>query len=62
MKQFIKSLPKERECFRYLYSKFPTLTEAKLKEGVFIAPAYEKYLSKIIGGKSKKKHVTLIKM
>ncbi|GBM70538.1 hypothetical protein AVEN_47654-1 [Araneus ventricosus] len=38
MKQFIKSLPKDGECFRYLCSKFPKLSEAKLKEGVFTGP------------------------
>ncbi|GBN32472.1 hypothetical protein AVEN_194332-1 [Araneus ventricosus] len=38
MKQFIKSLPKEGECCRYLCSKFPKLSAAKLKEGVFTAP------------------------
>ncbi|GBN75385.1 hypothetical protein AVEN_74442-1 [Araneus ventricosus] len=38
MKQFIKSLPKDGECFRYLCSKFSKLSEAKLKEGVFTGP------------------------
>ncbi|GBN50632.1 hypothetical protein AVEN_154105-1, partial [Araneus ventricosus] len=35
IKQFIKSLPKDGEYFRYLCSNFPKLSEAKLKEGVF---------------------------
>jgi hypothetical protein len=31
MKQFVKALPKERECFKYLCKKFPGLSDAKLK-------------------------------
>jgi hypothetical protein len=31
MKQFVKALPKERECFKYLCKKFPSLSDAKLK-------------------------------
>lgn len=34
MKQFVKALPKDGRCFKYLYQKFPHLSEAKLKEGV----------------------------
>ncbi|GBM39096.1 hypothetical protein AVEN_169185-1 [Araneus ventricosus] len=45
MKQFIKSLPKDEECFRYLCSKFPQLSDAKLKEGVFTGPDIRKLLS-----------------
>ncbi|GBM12128.1 hypothetical protein AVEN_39468-1 [Araneus ventricosus] len=41
MKQFIKSLPKDGEYFRYLCSKFPKVSEAKLKEGVFTVETYE---------------------
>lgn len=36
MKQFIKSLNKEGQCFKYLAAKFPLLSEAKIKEGIFI--------------------------
>ncbi|GBN55155.1 hypothetical protein AVEN_213937-1 [Araneus ventricosus] len=36
MKQFVKALPKEAECFKYLCDQFPGLSEAKLKEGVFV--------------------------
>ncbi|GBL83190.1 hypothetical protein AVEN_175161-1 [Araneus ventricosus] len=45
MKQFIKSLPKDGECFRYLCSKFPKLSEVKLREGVFTSPDIRKLLS-----------------
>ncbi|GBM82223.1 hypothetical protein AVEN_93098-1 [Araneus ventricosus] len=38
MKQFVKALPKEGECFKYLYDQLPGLSEAKLKEGVFVGP------------------------
>lgn len=45
MKQFVKSLQKDGNCFRYLCSKFPKLSEAKLKEGVFTGPDIRKLLS-----------------
>ncbi|GBM43451.1 hypothetical protein AVEN_74169-1 [Araneus ventricosus] len=45
MKQFIQSLPKDGECFRYLCSKFPKLSEAKLKERVFTGRNIRKLLS-----------------
>ncbi|GBM45611.1 hypothetical protein AVEN_86547-1 [Araneus ventricosus] len=45
MKRIIKSLPKDVECFRYLSSKFPKLSEAKLKERVFTSPDIQKLLS-----------------
>ena len=35
MKQFVKTLSKDGETFKYLSSKFPRLSEAKLKQGVF---------------------------
>ncbi|GBN54673.1 hypothetical protein AVEN_155205-1 [Araneus ventricosus] len=59
MKQFIKSLPKVGECFRYLCSKFPKLSEAKLKEGVFTGPDIRKLLSdslfsETMGGQGKR--------
>ncbi|GBN60855.1 hypothetical protein AVEN_269029-1 [Araneus ventricosus] len=45
MKQFIKSVPKDEECFRYLCSKFPKLSEAKLKERDFTVRNIRKLLS-----------------
>ncbi|GBM88851.1 hypothetical protein AVEN_178443-1 [Araneus ventricosus] len=59
MKPFIKSLPKDGECFRYLCSKFPKLSEAKLKERVFTGPDIRKLLSdslpsETMGDKEKK--------
>ena len=38
MKQFVKALDKEQDCFRYLQEKFPTINDAKLKEGIFNGP------------------------
>ena len=37
MKQFIKALSKDGDCFKYLTKKFPHLSEAKLKEGLFLS-------------------------
>ncbi|GBN86805.1 hypothetical protein AVEN_141087-1 [Araneus ventricosus] len=66
LKQFIKSLPKGGECFRYLCSKFPKLSEAKLKEGVFTSPDIQKLLSDSFfsetKGTKKKKRRTLLRM
>ncbi|GBM81085.1 hypothetical protein AVEN_126209-1 [Araneus ventricosus] len=42
MKQCVKALPKEDECFKYLCDQFPGLSEAKLKEGVFVEPDIRK--------------------
>jgi hypothetical protein len=36
MKQFIKALPKEGECFKYICKMYPGLSDAKLKEGIFV--------------------------
>ncbi|GBL96669.1 hypothetical protein AVEN_207826-1 [Araneus ventricosus] len=44
MKQFVKALPKEGECFTYLCDQFPGLSEAKLKEGVFEGPDIRKMM------------------
>ncbi|GFX18545.1 uncharacterized protein TNCV_3371181 [Trichonephila clavipes] len=33
MKQFVKALDKEGECFKYLCEQFPGISDAKLKEG-----------------------------
>ncbi|GBM56511.1 hypothetical protein AVEN_140585-1 [Araneus ventricosus] len=44
MKQFVKDLPKESECFKYLCDQFPGLSEAKLKEGVLVRPENRKIM------------------
>jgi predicted Zn-dependent protease len=45
MKQFVKALPKEEECFKYLCKKCPGLSDAKLKEDIFVGPDNRKLLS-----------------
>ncbi|GBM80078.1 hypothetical protein AVEN_21795-1 [Araneus ventricosus] len=54
MKQFIKSVPKDGGCFRYLCSKFKKLSETKLKERVFTSSRKllsESLFSETMGGK-----------
>ena len=38
MKNFVKALKKEGAGFQYLIKKFPNLSEAKIKEGIFVGP------------------------
>lgn len=38
MKQFVKALDQDGDCFKYLSHKFPALSEAKIKEGIFVGP------------------------
>jgi hypothetical protein len=45
MKQFVKALPKEGECFEYRCKKFPGLSDANFKEGIFVGPDIRKLLS-----------------
>jgi hypothetical protein len=44
MKQFVKALPKGK-CFKCLCKMFPGLSDAKLKEGIFVGPCIRKLLS-----------------
>jgi len=41
MKSFVKAMNQEEAAFTYLREKFPRLSEAKLKEGIF--PLVHKY-------------------
>jgi hypothetical protein len=43
-KQFVKALPKTVNCFKYLCKTFLHLSEAKLKEDVFIVPDIRKVM------------------
>ena len=45
MKQFVKALNKEGEGFKYLHSVFLSLSEAKIKEGIFVGPDIRKLMS-----------------
>jgi len=38
MKNFVKAMNQEEAAFTYLREKFRRLSEAKLKEGIFIGP------------------------
>ena len=45
MKQFVNSLNKERDCFRYLGNKFPSISDVKLNAGIFDGPQIRKLLN-----------------
>jgi len=38
MKKFIKGIDTTGRGFKYLMNKFPNVSEAKIKEGIFIGP------------------------
>lgn len=38
MKQFVKALQKDKPAFQYLKTKFPKISDAKIKEGIFVGP------------------------
>ena len=42
MKQFVKSLDKEGDTFKYLKAMFPNISDKKLDEGVFVGPQIRK--------------------
>ena len=44
MKAFVKGLDKNHAGFKYLSEKFPEISDAKLKEGIFIGPQIRKLL------------------
>lgn len=41
---FVKALDKTGKCFQYLHTKFPKLSDAKIKEGTFVGPQIRKLL------------------
>ena len=45
MKQFVKALPKDGQCFQYLCGRFPYLFAAKKKVSIFVGPDIRKLLS-----------------
>ena len=45
MKQFVKALPKAGKCFKYICDKFPAISTAKLKKGIFTGPDIRKLLN-----------------
>ena len=58
MKNFVKAMNQEEAAFTYLREKFPKLSEAKLKEGVFIGAQIrdfikDEYFDKLLQGDEK---------
>jgi hypothetical protein len=58
MKNYVKAMNKEEAAFTYLWEKFPRLSEAKLKEGIFIGPQIrdlikDEYFNKYFQGNEK---------
>ena len=45
MKNFVKALDNDSDAFQYLCKKFPKLSYAKVKEGVFIGPQIRKIIA-----------------
>ena len=45
MKQFVKALSQEGECFKYICTKFPGLTIEKSKSGIFDGPQIRKSIN-----------------
>lgn len=45
IKQLVKALDKESAAFKYLIQKFPALSEAKVKEGIFVGPDIRQLLN-----------------
>ena len=44
MKQFVKALDQDGDCFKYLNVKFPAITTGKKKAGIFNGPQIRKLL------------------
>jgi hypothetical protein len=42
MKNFVKAMDKEGRAFSYLKEKFPRISDAKIKEGIFVGPQIRK--------------------
>ena len=58
MKNFLKAMKQEEAAFTYLWIKFPRLSEAKLKEGIFIGTKIQdiikdEYFDKLLQGDEK---------
>jgi len=58
MKNSVKAMKEEEAAFTYLREKFPRLSEAKLKEGIFIGPKIidftkDEYFDKLLQGDEK---------
>ncbi|KRT81892.1 hypothetical protein AMK59_5683 [Oryctes borbonicus] len=45
MKQFLKALHKEKECFKYICKSFPKVSLEKLKAGTLYCPQIRKLIN-----------------
>ncbi|XP_076037944.1 uncharacterized protein LOC143030832 [Oratosquilla oratoria] len=45
MKQFTKALQHNKPCFQYLKGIFPKISDAKIKEGIFVGPQIRKLIN-----------------
>lgn len=45
MKQFVKALQQDKPAFEYLKKKFPKISDAKIKEGIFVGPQIRKLIT-----------------
>jgi hypothetical protein len=43
-KNFAKAMDRNGDCFQYLKLKFPVLSDAKIKEGIFVGPQIRELL------------------
>ncbi|CAL1671987.1 unnamed protein product [Lasius platythorax] len=48
IKQYVKALNQEGDCFRYIEQKFPNISDTKLKEGIFNGPQIRTLLKDVI--------------
>jgi len=58
IKHFVKAMNQEEAAFTYLQEKFPRLSEAKLKEGIFTGPQIrdlikDEYFDRLLEGNVK---------
>src|SRR6218665_1553291 len=44
IKQFVTALDKDSAAFKYLQDRFPELSEAKVKAGIFVGPQIKKII------------------
>ena len=58
MKQFVKALDTDNDCFKYTVSAFPGLSSEKIKAGVFDGPQ----IRKLIGDREFRNTMTLVEL
>ena len=45
MKIFVKAMDRDGDGFKYLQTKFPRISDAKIKEGIFVGPQIREVLN-----------------